>query len=211
MSVQLVFLHCDRYVVFHSQHGHYYKTRIPKFGRDFSYHYPSCDLYFVGTRWEYDWMIGVEAVHHSGMFLDLFCACLMNMLGGWHGNCFCFQFGGVQTESGTRALPQLTPDWRCVSIIKGLSVSADICNDPIIVVVISIQPGENICSQIMFMMPFFPWLLNQGEQCVWHQPHPSFVCHRNLWGKCHSRLCMRWGTNYYKKQVKQWLRLSVCC
>uniref|UniRef100_A0A665V477 Nucleolar protein 10 n=1 Tax=Echeneis naucrates TaxID=173247 RepID=A0A665V477_ECHNA len=48
----LVFLHCDRYVEFHSQHGHYYKTRIPKFGRDFSYHYPSCDLYFVGTSSE---------------------------------------------------------------------------------------------------------------------------------------------------------------
>ncbi|XP_077395370.1 nucleolar protein 10 isoform X1 [Festucalex cinctus] len=45
---KLVFLHTDRYVEFHSQHGQYYKTRIPKFGRDFSYHYPSCDLYFVG-------------------------------------------------------------------------------------------------------------------------------------------------------------------
>ena len=43
-------LHLDRYVEFHSQHGHYYKTRIPKFGRDFSYHYPSCDLFFVGAR-----------------------------------------------------------------------------------------------------------------------------------------------------------------
>ncbi|CAB1331046.1 unnamed protein product [Coregonus sp. 'balchen'] len=47
---KLVFLHCNRYVEFHSQHGHYYKTRIPKFGRDFAYHYPSCDLYFVGAR-----------------------------------------------------------------------------------------------------------------------------------------------------------------
>lgn len=46
---KLVFLHCDRYVEFHSQNGHYYKTRIPKSGRDFSYHYPSCDLFFVGT------------------------------------------------------------------------------------------------------------------------------------------------------------------
>ncbi|MEQ2187747.1 hypothetical protein GOODEAATRI_007746, partial [Goodea atripinnis] len=42
----LVFLNCDRHVEFHAQHGHYYKTRIPKFGRDFSYHYASCDLYF---------------------------------------------------------------------------------------------------------------------------------------------------------------------
>ncbi|XP_063080309.1 nucleolar protein 10, partial [Engraulis encrasicolus] len=49
---KLVFLHIDRYVGFHSQHGHYYKTRIPKFGRDFSYHYPSCDLYFVGASSE---------------------------------------------------------------------------------------------------------------------------------------------------------------
>uniref|UniRef100_A0A8B9JP59 Nucleolar protein 10 n=1 Tax=Astyanax mexicanus TaxID=7994 RepID=A0A8B9JP59_ASTMX len=49
---KLVFLHVDRYVEFHSQHGHYYKTRIPKFGRDFSYHYPSCDLYFVGASSE---------------------------------------------------------------------------------------------------------------------------------------------------------------
>uniref|UniRef100_A0AAZ3QBT2 Nucleolar protein 10 n=1 Tax=Oncorhynchus tshawytscha TaxID=74940 RepID=A0AAZ3QBT2_ONCTS len=49
---KLVFLHCNRYVEFHSQHGHYYKTRIPKFGRDFAYHYPSCDLYFVGASSE---------------------------------------------------------------------------------------------------------------------------------------------------------------
>ncbi|XP_056624764.1 nucleolar protein 10 isoform X2 [Triplophysa dalaica] len=49
---KLVFLHIDRYVEFHSQHGHYYKTRIPKFGRDFSYHYPSCDLFFVGASSE---------------------------------------------------------------------------------------------------------------------------------------------------------------
>ncbi|XP_078256230.1 nucleolar protein 10 isoform X1 [Rhinoraja longicauda] len=49
---KLVFLQCDRYVEFHSQHGHYYRTRIPKFGRDFSYHYPSCDLYFVGASSE---------------------------------------------------------------------------------------------------------------------------------------------------------------
>uniref|UniRef100_A0A4W5PUG7 Nucleolar protein 10 n=1 Tax=Hucho hucho TaxID=62062 RepID=A0A4W5PUG7_9TELE len=49
---KLVFLHYNRYVEFHSQHGHYYKTRIPKFGRDFAFHYPSCDLYFVGASSE---------------------------------------------------------------------------------------------------------------------------------------------------------------
>uniref|UniRef100_A0A8D1DZ71 NUC153 domain-containing protein n=1 Tax=Sus scrofa TaxID=9823 RepID=A0A8D1DZ71_PIG len=48
----IVFLHNDRYIEFHSQSGFYYKTRIPKFGRDFSYHYPSCDLYFVGASSE---------------------------------------------------------------------------------------------------------------------------------------------------------------
>ncbi|XP_007933320.1 nucleolar protein 10 [Orycteropus afer afer] len=49
---KIVFLHDDRYIEFHSQQGFYYKTRIPKFGRDFSYHYPSCDLYFVGASSE---------------------------------------------------------------------------------------------------------------------------------------------------------------
>ncbi|XP_053315482.1 nucleolar protein 10 [Spea bombifrons] len=49
---KIVFLQCDRYVELHSQHGRYYRLRIPKFGRDFSYHYPSCDLYFVGASSE---------------------------------------------------------------------------------------------------------------------------------------------------------------
>uniref|UniRef100_A0A7N5KKN1 Nucleolar protein 10 n=1 Tax=Ailuropoda melanoleuca TaxID=9646 RepID=A0A7N5KKN1_AILME len=49
---KIVFLHNDRYIEFHSQSGFYYKTRIPKFGRDFSYHYPSCDLFFVGASSE---------------------------------------------------------------------------------------------------------------------------------------------------------------
>ncbi|XP_075720001.1 nucleolar protein 10 isoform X1 [Rhinoderma darwinii] len=49
---KIIFLHSDRYVELHSQHGFYYKLRIPKFGRDFSYHYPSCDLYFVGASSE---------------------------------------------------------------------------------------------------------------------------------------------------------------
>lgn len=46
-----MFLHNDRYVEFHAQYGKYYKIRIPKFGRDFDYHYSSCDLYFVGARY----------------------------------------------------------------------------------------------------------------------------------------------------------------
>lgn len=46
---KLVFLQCDRYVEVHSQFGHYYRFRIPKFGRDMSYNINTCDLYFVGA------------------------------------------------------------------------------------------------------------------------------------------------------------------
>nr|CAD7444433.1 unnamed protein product [Timema bartmani] len=46
---KLVFLHTDRYVEFHSAQGHYHRLRIPKFGRDMQYHYPTCDLYIVGA------------------------------------------------------------------------------------------------------------------------------------------------------------------
>lgn len=49
---KMVFLTCDRCVEFHAQYGHYYRTRIPKFGRDLVYHYPSCDLYLVGASSE---------------------------------------------------------------------------------------------------------------------------------------------------------------
>lgn len=34
----------DRWIEFHTQGGHHYRTRIPKHGRDLAYHYPSCDL-----------------------------------------------------------------------------------------------------------------------------------------------------------------------
>ncbi|XP_024940710.1 nucleolar protein 10 isoform X2 [Cephus cinctus] len=46
---KLVFLHCDRHVEFHAAHGKYYRLRIPRFGRDMQYHYPSCDLFIVGV------------------------------------------------------------------------------------------------------------------------------------------------------------------
>lgn len=49
---KMVFLTCDRHVEFHAQYGRYYRTRIPKFGRDLVYHYPSCDLYLVGASSE---------------------------------------------------------------------------------------------------------------------------------------------------------------
>ena len=46
---KIIFLQCDRYLEFHSQFGRYYRTRIPKYGRDLAYHYPSCDLYIGGV------------------------------------------------------------------------------------------------------------------------------------------------------------------
>ena len=39
-----VHLQNDRWIEFHTQSGIHYKTRIPKYGRDLAYHYPSCDL-----------------------------------------------------------------------------------------------------------------------------------------------------------------------
>ncbi|KAK8740325.1 hypothetical protein OTU49_002854 [Cherax quadricarinatus] len=46
---KLVFLQEGRYVEFHNQGGRWFRTRIPKFGRDLAYHYPSCDLYFAAS------------------------------------------------------------------------------------------------------------------------------------------------------------------
>ncbi|MPC26261.1 Nucleolar protein 10 [Portunus trituberculatus] len=46
---KLVFLQEDRFVEFHSQAGRWFRMRIPKFGRDLAYHYPSCDLYIAAS------------------------------------------------------------------------------------------------------------------------------------------------------------------
>ncbi|XP_011645134.1 nucleolar protein 10 [Pogonomyrmex barbatus] len=45
---KIIFLQCDRNVEFHAAHGKYYKLRVPNFGRDLKYHYPSCDALIVG-------------------------------------------------------------------------------------------------------------------------------------------------------------------
>ncbi|KYQ46949.1 Nucleolar protein 10 [Trachymyrmex zeteki] len=45
---KIIFLQCDRSVEFHAAHGRYYKLRVPNFGRDLKYHYPSCDVFIVG-------------------------------------------------------------------------------------------------------------------------------------------------------------------
>eukprot|EP00118_Oscarella_pearsei_P003857 m.16028 g.16028 ORF g.16028 m.16028 type:complete len:676 (+) comp26690_c0_seq2:18-2045(+) len=46
---KIALLGTDRHVEFHVQYGRYYRTRIPKFGRDMAYHSSSCDLYIVGS------------------------------------------------------------------------------------------------------------------------------------------------------------------
>ncbi|KAF2069004.1 hypothetical protein CYY_009680 [Polysphondylium violaceum] len=47
-----VFLRDDRYIEFHAKFGNYFKTRIPKLGRDMTYHKPSCDLYITASGTE---------------------------------------------------------------------------------------------------------------------------------------------------------------
>jgi ribosome biogenesis protein ENP2 len=44
-----VHLQNDRSIEFHTQGGVQYQTRIPKFGRDLAYHFPSCDLYIAAA------------------------------------------------------------------------------------------------------------------------------------------------------------------
>ncbi|KAI4492013.1 hypothetical protein M0802_010138 [Mischocyttarus mexicanus] len=46
---KVVFLQYDRNIEFHVAHGKYHRLRIPQFGRDLKYHYPSCDLFVVGV------------------------------------------------------------------------------------------------------------------------------------------------------------------
>ncbi|XP_051162354.1 nucleolar protein 10 [Leptopilina boulardi] len=45
---KLVFLQDDRNIEIHSAAGKYFRLRVPRFGRDMKYHYPSCDLFVVG-------------------------------------------------------------------------------------------------------------------------------------------------------------------
>lgn len=47
------------------QYGYYYRMRIPKFGRDLAYHYPSCDLYVAASRYT-----GIRVMYMYGPSLD---------------------------------------------------------------------------------------------------------------------------------------------
>ncbi|XP_047370643.1 nucleolar protein 10 isoform X2 [Vespa velutina] len=64
---EIVFLQCDRNIEFHAAHGKYHRLRIPRFGRDLKYHYPSCDLFVVGVSNEI-YRINLE----RGQFLQSF-------------------------------------------------------------------------------------------------------------------------------------------
>ncbi|EMR09482.1 hypothetical protein PNEG_02070 [Pneumocystis murina B123] len=44
-----VHLQQDRSIEFHTQGGMHYRLRIPKFGRDMGYHFPTCDLLIAAT------------------------------------------------------------------------------------------------------------------------------------------------------------------
>ena len=46
---KMVFLQADRSIEFHSPMGMHYRTRIPRFGRDLAYMYPTCDLLAAGA------------------------------------------------------------------------------------------------------------------------------------------------------------------
>ena len=45
----MVFLCADRSLAFHAKFGAYYRTRIPKFGRDLAYHPYNADLLVAGS------------------------------------------------------------------------------------------------------------------------------------------------------------------
>lgn len=49
---KLAFLSCDRHIEFHTSAGGLYKLRIPRFGRDISYHPPSCDILVAAASTE---------------------------------------------------------------------------------------------------------------------------------------------------------------
>lgn len=61
---KLVFLQADRTVSFHAPYGSHYSLRIPKFGRNLTYNWASCDL-FVGAAGDELYRINLE----SGQFM----------------------------------------------------------------------------------------------------------------------------------------------
>jgi ribosome biogenesis protein ENP2 len=62
---KFIMLQADRSVEFHTPLGMHYRTRVPKFGRDMSYHYPSCDL-LIGASGNEVYRLNLE----QGRFLN---------------------------------------------------------------------------------------------------------------------------------------------
>jgi len=91
-----VHLQNDRSIEFHNQGGVQYNTRIPRFGRDLAYHYPSCDLYIAAAGDEV-FRLNLE----QGKFLNS----LEVESAGGGVNCIdicpAHQLVGLGTESGT--------------------------------------------------------------------------------------------------------------
>jgi len=56
---KMAFLQQDRTLEFHASPGLYYKTRVPKYGRDLAYHAASCDLITVGVGSE-AWRLNLD-------------------------------------------------------------------------------------------------------------------------------------------------------
>ncbi|KAG6899132.1 hypothetical protein C0993_000437 [Termitomyces sp. T159_Od127] len=44
-----IHLQNDRTIELHTQGGHHYRTRIPRFGRSLAYHFPTCDAYVTAS------------------------------------------------------------------------------------------------------------------------------------------------------------------
>src|SRR5688500_10804993 len=44
-----IHLQNDRSIELHTQGGHHYRTRIPRFGRSVAYHFPTCDALFSAS------------------------------------------------------------------------------------------------------------------------------------------------------------------
>ena len=64
---KLAFLCEDRNIEVHAQYGKHFKIRIPKYGRQISYHNHSCDLFAVGSSNEI-----FRLNLHKGQFLQPF-------------------------------------------------------------------------------------------------------------------------------------------
>src|SRR5271169_4332311 len=91
-----VHLQNNRSIEFHNQGGVQYNTRIPRFGRDLAYHYPSCDLYIAAAGDEV-YRLNLE----QGKFLNS----LEAETAGDGVNCIdicpAHQLVGLGTEGGT--------------------------------------------------------------------------------------------------------------